>query len=140
MQVCRTRGFGSKVSTRLISRFPTFKRRFASLVDAVYEDIIKKNDRSRPSSRRKISKSQSAIGRFLSQISLIIFCFPTIRTGKARTIRSPFPEIVARTCHQPWMNKLKHTSKTANRPVSPSLAIFKLPSTAIFFTINSLLP
>ncbi|XP_023518197.1 uncharacterized membrane protein At3g27390-like [Cucurbita pepo subsp. pepo] len=69
--------------TRLISRFPTFKRRFASLVDAVYEDIIKKNDRSRPSSRRKISKSQSAIGRFLSQISF------KNKTGNDETDQEP---------------------------------------------------
>ena len=67
----------------MISRFPTFKRRFASLVDAVYEDIIKKNDRSRPSSRRKISKSQSAIGRFLSQISF------KNKTGNDETDQEP---------------------------------------------------
>ncbi|KAL4017749.1 hypothetical protein IC575_021314 [Cucumis melo] len=55
--------------TRSISKFPTFKRRFGSLVEAVFEDIMKKNDGSRPS-RHKMSKSESAIGRFLKQISL----------------------------------------------------------------------
>ncbi|XP_038889221.1 uncharacterized membrane protein At3g27390-like [Benincasa hispida] len=68
--------------TRLISRFPTFKRRFGSLVDAVFEDIIKKNDRSRPS-RRKFSKSESAIGRFLNQISL------KNKTGNDETDQEP---------------------------------------------------
>ncbi|CAK9308832.1 unnamed protein product [Citrullus colocynthis] len=68
--------------TRSISRFPTFKRRFGSLVEAVFEDIIKKNDISRPS-RREISKSQSAIGRFLKQISL------QNKTGNDETDQEP---------------------------------------------------
>ena len=38
-------------------------------MEAVFEDIMKKNDGSR-TSRHKISKSESAIGRFLKQISL----------------------------------------------------------------------
>lgn len=38
-------------------------------MEAVFEDIMKKNDGSRPS-RHKMSKSESAIGRFLKQISL----------------------------------------------------------------------
>lgn len=54
--------------TRSIARFPTFKRRFASVVDAVFEDIIEKNDIFKP----KITNSQSAIGRVVSQISFRI--------------------------------------------------------------------
>lgn len=48
----------------------------------MFEDIIKKNDISRPS-RREISKSQSAIGRFLKQISL------QNKTGNDETDQEP---------------------------------------------------
>ncbi|XP_022133439.1 uncharacterized membrane protein At3g27390-like [Momordica charantia] len=68
--------------TRSISRYPTFKRRFSNLVDAVFEDLAKKNDRTR-SSRRKISHSQSAIGRFLNQISF------KNKTGNDETDQEP---------------------------------------------------
>ncbi|XP_031405550.1 uncharacterized membrane protein At3g27390-like isoform X1 [Punica granatum] len=56
--------------TKSISRYPTFRRRFDSLVEVLLEDLAKKNSVSRPTSEsQRLSKSRSIFRRVFSQRS-----------------------------------------------------------------------